>query len=151
MLAVHNTPLTITQDLVKIVLYILLPPRNSKIHFIIEVALMQPPSTCLSARKVVRHSRPVYSRTRAPTKLVSMIMDFRAFVAKAPHLTILCQRILAYGGKLFSKNAANVQGHISKTTRWIRVRSCWVFIANSFFSSHQQSVVQRKNKVLLQN
>ena len=33
-------------------------------------------------------------------------MDFRAFVSKAPHLTIPRQRILVYGGKLLFSNAA---------------------------------------------
>ena len=33
-------------------------------------------------------------------------MDFRAFIAEAPHLTILRQRILVYGGKLFLSNEA---------------------------------------------
>ena len=66
--------------------------------------LTRRPSTRLCARKVVRHTRPVYSRTRAPTKLTTM--DFRAFVAKAPHLTILRQRILVYRGKLLFSNAA---------------------------------------------
>ena len=32
-------------------------------------------------------------------------MDFRAFVAKAPHLTIPRQRTLVYGGKLLFSNA----------------------------------------------
>ena len=34
------------------------------------------------------------------------------------------------------------EGQIYKTMSQIRVSSCWVFIANSFFSSHQQSVLQ---------
>ena len=54
----------------------------------------------LRARKLVRRTRSVHSRTRAPAKLVSTTMDFRAFVAKAPHLTIPRQRTLVYGGKL---------------------------------------------------
>ena len=33
-------------------------------------------------------------------------MDFRAFAAEAPHLTILHQRILVYGGELLLSNAA---------------------------------------------
>ena len=33
-------------------------------------------------------------------------MEFRAFVAKAPHLTIPRQRTLVYGGKLIFSNAA---------------------------------------------
>ena len=49
--------------------------------------------------------RSVHSRTRAPAKLVSTTMDFRAFVAKAPHLTIPRQRTLVYGGKLLFSNA----------------------------------------------
>ena len=68
--------------------------------------LTRPPSTRLRARKVVRHTQPVYSRTRAPANLVSTTMDFRAFVTEAPHLTILRQRILVYGGKLLLSNAA---------------------------------------------
>ena len=59
----------------------------------------------LRARKLVRRTRSVYSRTRAPAKLVSTTMDFRAFVAKAPHLTIPRQRTLVYGGKLIFSNA----------------------------------------------
>ena len=59
----------------------------------------------LRARKVVRRTRSVHSRTRAPAKLVATTMDFRAFVAKAPHLTIPRQRILVYGGKLLFLNA----------------------------------------------
>ena len=59
----------------------------------------------LRARKLVRRTRSVHSRTRAPAKLVSTTMDFRAFVAKAPHLTILRQRTLVYGGKLLFSNA----------------------------------------------
>ena len=42
----------------------------------------------------------------APTKLVSPTMDFRVFVAKAPHLTIPRQRALVYGCKLLLSNAA---------------------------------------------
>ena len=42
----------------------------------------------------------------APAKLVSPTLDFRAFVAKAPHLTILRQRVLLYGCKLLLSNAA---------------------------------------------
>ena len=60
----------------------------------------------LRARKLVRRTRSVHSRTRAPAKLVSTTMDFRAFVAKAPHLIIPCQRTLVYGGKLLFSNAA---------------------------------------------
>ena len=59
----------------------------------------------LRARKLARRTRSVHSPTRAPAKLVSMIMDFRAFVAKAPHLTIPRQRTLVYGGKLLFSNA----------------------------------------------
>ena len=59
----------------------------------------------LRARKLVRRTRSVHSRTRAPTKLVSTTNDFRAFVAKAPHLTIPRQRTLVYGGKLLFSNA----------------------------------------------
>ena len=33
-------------------------------------------------------------------------MEFRAFIAKAPHLTIPRQRTLVYGGKLLFSNAA---------------------------------------------
>ena len=68
--------------------------------------LTQPPITHLHAHKVVCQTRPVYSCTSAPAKQVSPTMDFRAFVAKAPHLTILCQRVLVYGGKLLLSNAA---------------------------------------------
>ena len=60
----------------------------------------------LRARILVRHTRSVHSHTRAPTKLVSTTMDFRAFVAEAPHLTIPRQRTLVYGGKLLFSNAA---------------------------------------------
>ena len=60
----------------------------------------------LCARKLFRHTRLVHSRTRAPAKLVSTTMEFRAFVAKAPHLTIPRQRTLVYGGKLIFSNAA---------------------------------------------
>ena len=59
----------------------------------------------LRARKLVRRTRSVHSRTRAPAKLVSTTMDFWAFVAKAPHLTIPRQRTLVYGGKLLFSNA----------------------------------------------
>ena len=59
----------------------------------------------LRARKLVRRTRSVHSRTRAPAKLVSTTMDFRAFVAKAPHLTIPRRRTLVYGGKLLFSNA----------------------------------------------
>ena len=60
----------------------------------------------LCARKLFRHTRLVHSRTRASAKLVSTTMEFRAFVAKAPHLTIPRQRTLVYGGKLLLSNAA---------------------------------------------
>ena len=33
-------------------------------------------------------------------------MDFRAFIAEAPHLTIPRQRTVVYGGKLLFSNAA---------------------------------------------
>ena len=56
-------------------------------------------------RKLVRRTRSMHSRTRAPAKLVSTTMDFRAFVAKAPHLTIPRQRTPVYGGKLLFSNA----------------------------------------------
>ena len=59
----------------------------------------------LRARKLVRRTRSVHSRMWAPAKLVSTTMDFRAFVAKAPHLTIPRQRNLVYGGKLLFSNA----------------------------------------------
>ena len=59
----------------------------------------------LRARKLVRRTRSVHSRMWAPAKLVSTTIDFRAFVAKAPHLTIPRQRTLAYGGKLLFSNA----------------------------------------------
>ena len=59
----------------------------------------------LRARKLVRHARSVNSHRRAPATLVSTTMDFRAFVAKAPHLTIPRQRTLVYGGKLLFSNA----------------------------------------------
>ena len=59
----------------------------------------------LRARKLVRRTRSVHSRTRAPAKLVSTTMDFRAFVAKAPHLTIPRQRTPVYEGKLLFSNA----------------------------------------------
>ena len=48
----------------------------------------------------------MHPRTRASAKLVSTTMEFRAFVAKAPHLTIPRQRTLVYGGKLTFSNAA---------------------------------------------
>ena len=60
----------------------------------------------LRARKLVRRTRSVHSRTRAPAKLVSTTKDFRAFVAKTPHLTIPRQRTLVYGGKLLFSNAS---------------------------------------------
>ena len=60
----------------------------------------------LRARKLVRRMRSVHSRTRAPAKLVSTTMDFRAFVAKAPHQTIPRQRTLVHGGKLLFSNAS---------------------------------------------
>ena len=47
----------------------------------------------------------MHSRTRATAKLVSTTMEFRAFVAEAPHLTIPRQRTLVYGGKLIFSNA----------------------------------------------
>ena len=49
---------------------------------------------------------PLCTRVKTPAKLVSMTMDFRAFVAKAPHLTMQRQRTLVYGGKLIFSNAA---------------------------------------------
>ena len=49
--------------------------------------------------------RSVHSRKRAPAKLISTATDFRALVAKAPHLTIPRQRTLVYGGKLLFSNA----------------------------------------------
>ena len=60
----------------------------------------------LCARKLFRHTRLVHSRTRASAKFVSTTMEFRAFVAKAPHLTIPRQRTLVYGGKFIFSNAA---------------------------------------------
>ena len=60
---------------------------------------------CSIYARVNCRTRLVHSRTRAPAKLVSTIMDFRAFVAKAPHLTIPRQRTLVYGGKLLFSNA----------------------------------------------
>ena len=79
------------------------------------------PSTVL-ARKVVRHTRPVCQRKMAPAKLVSTTTDVRAFVAKAPHLTM--HAMAAYSGirrqaSLVKCSRENSQGHISETTRWI--------------------------------
>ena len=69
----------------------------------------------LCARKLFFHTRSVHSRTRASAQLVSTTMDFRAFVAKAPHLTIPRQRTLVYGGKLiFSDAAAKLPKPISQ-------------------------------------
>ena len=48
----------------------------------------------------------LHSRTRTSAKLVSTTMEFRAFVAKAPHLTIPRQRTLVYRGKFIFSNAA---------------------------------------------
>ena len=59
----------------------------------------------------------MHSRTKAPAKLVSTTIDFRAFVAEAPHLTIPRQRTLETS--LFKCTSENSQGHISKTRRWI--------------------------------
>ena len=54
-------------------------------------------------------------RVCVPAKLVSTTMDFRAFVAKAPHLTIPRQRTLANGGKfLFSNADAKIPKAISQ-------------------------------------
>ena len=71
----------------------------------------------LRACKLFRRTISVHSRTitRAPAKLVSTTMDFRAFVAKAPHFTMPRQRTLVYGGKiLFSNAAAKIPKAISQ-------------------------------------
>ena len=60
----------------------------------------------LRVHKLVRRTRSVHWCTMAPAKLVSTTMDFRAFVAKAPHLTIPRLRTLVYGGKLLFSNAS---------------------------------------------
>ena len=83
----------------------------------------------LCARSLVRRMRSVHSHTRAPAKLVQTAKDFRALVAKAPHLTIPRQCTLVDGGKLLFSNAeAKVPKAISqKQTRWIFIFKRWKF------------------------
>ena len=68
--------------------------------------LTRPHSTSLRAHNAVRHARSVYLHTSAPAKVVSPTMNFWAFVAQAPHLTILRQSVLSYGGKVLLPSGA---------------------------------------------
>ena len=56
----------------------------------------------LRACKLFRHTISMHSRTRAPAKLVSTTMDFRAFVAKAQYLTMRHTSVPWYTEENFS-------------------------------------------------
>ena len=74
----------------------------------------RPPSN-IYARLNCSAIRDRCTRATAPAKLVSTTMDFRAFVDKAPHLTIPRQRTLVCGGKfLFSNAAARIPKALSQ-------------------------------------
>ena len=66
---------------------------------------------CGQCTRVQGHPRNLFQRPPPPPP--ALTMGFQAFVAIAPNLTIPRQRILVYGGKLLSSNAA---GNIPKET-----------------------------------
>ena len=82
-----------------------LPECTVQSEKFLDLGTVTRPLCGIDARKLVRRTRSVHSCLWAPAKLVSTTMDFRAFVAKAPHLTIPRQRTLVYGGKLLFSNA----------------------------------------------
>ena len=97
------------------------PPAivNSQIAQVDRPKVLEQSEKFLDLGTVTRPPSSIYARVNcsvirdwctrvqgSSAKLVSTTMEFRAFVAKAPHLTIPRQRTLVYGGKLIFSNAA---------------------------------------------